>query len=295
VIMKPGENLQRLVRALEQATNNNPNVKVESPKRMPDKDTGRLREHDVVLTFSLSHHTIVMALECRDRSRKVGVPDVEAFRKKCDRTGIDRAIMVSATGFAKTALKKADACEVGCLGLEEADRFNWCQAPGIEWFDRDLLPGPAWELSPNGPFDGSPQLYDEQGRLVDAAGFTNIAQKALSLRPSDEAQREDRKACTNPVLCSFENGAASSFYLMDWQGKHVPLTRMVMHILYKARYTLIPFQFRTYIDHCKGKQLYTLAIASIKRGGIDGDLVLHHDGGCARVSFVPRNENGLNS
>jgi hypothetical protein len=158
--MQPGENLQRLVRALEQATNNAPNVQVESPKRLRDKDTGQLREHDVVLTFSFSHHSMVMALECRDRSRKVGVPAVEAFRKKCDRTGVHRAIIVSSTGFTKTALKKAEAMEIGCLGLEEADRFNWCQAPGVEWRDRDLLDGPPWEIATADPFDGEPQIYD---------------------------------------------------------------------------------------------------------------------------------------
>ena len=96
--MRPGENLQHLVRVLEQATNNAPNITVESPKRIRDKDTGKLREHDVVITFSFSHHSLVMALECRDRSRKVGVPEVEAFRKKCDATSIHRAIIVSSIG-----------------------------------------------------------------------------------------------------------------------------------------------------------------------------------------------------
>jgi hypothetical protein len=56
--MKPGENLQRLVRVLEQAITDAPNVIVESPKRLPDKDTGKLREHDVVITFSFTHHNL---------------------------------------------------------------------------------------------------------------------------------------------------------------------------------------------------------------------------------------------
>ena len=228
---------------------------------MPDKDTGRQREHDVVLTFSLGHHTLVMALECRDRSRKVGVPDLEAFRNKCDRTGVHRAIVVSATGFTRTALAKAEALEIGCLGLEEADRFNWCQAPGVEYFERDLVEGPPWEFGTAEPFDGEPQIYDEEGHALDAAGFSNMAQKALNLRAADVAAIEDREACINSVACTFVNDRASAFYLIDRNGKRVPLTRMVMHIVYKARYLLIPFQFRAYIDHCKGGQLYTLAIA----------------------------------
>jgi hypothetical protein len=282
--MRPGENLQRLVRALEQATNNAPDIQVESPKRLPDKDTGQLREHDVVLTFSLSHHSMVMALECRDRSRKVGVPDVEAFRKKCDRTGVHRAIMVSSKGFTKTALTKAEAMEIGCLGLEEVDRFNWCEAPGVELRQRDLLEGPPWEIATAEPCDGELQIYDNEGRALDAAAFSSMAQAALNLRPPDVIERQDFEARTNPVMCSFRNHGAASFYLIDRNGRHVPLTRMVFHVIYKMRYSLIPFSFRQYIDHAKGTQLYTAAFASIDQG----DFVLHNDGSFTTVTFLAR-------
>jgi hypothetical protein len=124
--MRPGENLQRLVRAIEHAINNDANVLVESPKWLLDKDTGRPREHDVVVTIQQHHHSILLAIECRDRSRKVGVPQVEQFSKKCERTGVHHALMVSAIGFAKTALRKAAQLSIRCLSLEEVDRFDWC-------------------------------------------------------------------------------------------------------------------------------------------------------------------------
>jgi hypothetical protein len=287
--MKPGENLQHLVRTLEQATNNAPNIKVESPKRVPDKDTGKPREHDVVVTFSFSHHSMVMALECRDRSRKVGVPDVEAFRNKCDRTGVHRAIIVSASGFTRTALKKAEALEIGCLGLEEVDRFDWCEAPGVELRLRDLLPGLPWEIGTAEPFDGDPQLYDGDGHAVEQVGFSNMAQAALNLRPTAVAQREDEEARLNPVTCTFVNQGASAFYLIDREGNCIPLTRMVLHVTYRMRYSLIPFSFREYIDHAKGKQLYTAAFATIDEGNLRGDLVVHREPtGIVTVSFVPR-------
>jgi hypothetical protein len=287
--MKPGETLQRLVRALEQATNNTANVKIESPKRLPDKDTGQLREHDVVLTFSLSHHSIVMALECRDRSRLVGVPDVEAFRSKCDRTGIDKAIIVSSKGFGKKALQKAEAMEIGCLSLEDTERFNWCQAPGVEWCERDLLAdGPPWVFLTAAPFRGSSQLYDSEGNALTEVNFSNIAQAALNQRPPEVAAREDAEAISNPVVCTFDNAGASAFHLIDENGVKVPLTRMVLHVKYKVRHVVIPFEFRQYIDLGKGRQLYTAAFASIESNSLKGDLVLHHDGTAARVTFVPR-------
>ena len=85
---KPGEALQKLVEVIEKTVHAREGVHVESPCRLPDKDTGRMREHDVVVTFSNGHHRTLMALECRDRSRMVGVPELEAFAAKCQKTGV---------------------------------------------------------------------------------------------------------------------------------------------------------------------------------------------------------------
>jgi predicted helicase len=133
-----GRDLQRLIHAIESTVKGESNTKVESPKRLIDKDTRRLREHDVVLTFVEGHHQLLLALECRDRSRPVGVPDVEAFHSKCERTGIDRGIIVSSKGFAKTAIVKANSYNIGCLSLDEVERFDWCQTPAVTVLSYDL-------------------------------------------------------------------------------------------------------------------------------------------------------------
>jgi hypothetical protein len=286
--MKPGENLQQLVRTLEQATNNAPHIKVESPKRLLDKQTGELREHDVVLTHSLGHHTMVLALECRDRKRKVGVPDVEAFRHKRNNTGVHRAIIVSSTGFAKTALKKAEPNDIGCLGLEEVGRFDWCLTPAIEWHDRDLLQGPPWEIATAEDFDGELQLYDSEGKAIDAALTTNIAQHCLTQRPPELANVQDKEAESRPFTCTFINSDASSFYLINRSGNKIPLTHMTVHVTYKVRTSLIPLNFQQYIDNARGRELYTAAIAKIDRNNIKGDLVVHRSAeGTLKVTFVP--------
>lgn len=43
----------------------------------------QLREHDVVIRLPAGHPPLTLALECRDRSRPVGVEQVEAFNQKC--------------------------------------------------------------------------------------------------------------------------------------------------------------------------------------------------------------------
>src|SRR2546421_70705 len=130
---KPGRELQEIIRALESVRAHGENVQIESPKRLPDRaNPKRTREHDVLLTYTLQHHKVLLALECRDRSRPVGVEAVEAFSRKCEDTGIDRGIIVSAKGFTKTAIRKGDFHNIGCLSLDQATGFDWCLAPGIE-------------------------------------------------------------------------------------------------------------------------------------------------------------------
>lgn len=230
---------------------------------------------------------MILALECRDRSRKVGVPDIEAFRKKCDRTAIHRSIIVSASGFTKTALKKAEALEIGCLGLEEAACFDWCLAPGVEYTERDLLPGPPWEIETAGDFCRELRIYNVEGLPLDAATFTNLAQAALSQRPREMANEQDFLARTTPVTCSFVNIAAPAFHLID-RGRNIhPLTQLIMNVTYRVSYSIIPFSFRSYFDYARGRELYTAAIATIDRNTLHGDVVMHNDGTMIKVTFVP--------
>src|SRR4051794_22217478 len=121
-----GRNLQRLIHAIESARGSGTHVKIESPKRILDKITNELREHDVVLTYTHQHHEITVAIECRDRSRPVGSNAIEEFRSKCESTGIHSGIIVSPKGFSRPAIRKAAHYNIRCLTLEEIERFDWC-------------------------------------------------------------------------------------------------------------------------------------------------------------------------
>ncbi|MGD9627642.1 MAG: restriction endonuclease [Pyrinomonadaceae bacterium] len=123
------------------------NVTITSPKRLLDKVTKRLREHDVVIEIKKAHHTNVLAFECRDRSRPIDVNAVEAFAKKCENTGVDKPIMVSSSGFTGPAREKADFYGIECFDLEQMTEmvvhgivvgcstilFNTIESPQIHW------------------------------------------------------------------------------------------------------------------------------------------------------------------
>jgi len=122
---RPGQAFHDLVAKLELMFAHRDGVRVDAPLRLPDADTGRLREHDVVITRETHHGKTLTAIECRDHARKVGVPQIEGFAKKCERTGIHRGILVASNGFTQTASRKAAALNLTCMELAEAQAFAW--------------------------------------------------------------------------------------------------------------------------------------------------------------------------
>jgi hypothetical protein len=64
---RPGQRFHNLVAILERMFAHKDGVTVASSLRLPDKDTGRLREHDVVIIRRTHHGPNLTAIECRDQ------------------------------------------------------------------------------------------------------------------------------------------------------------------------------------------------------------------------------------
>ncbi|MET8991935.1 restriction endonuclease [Nonomuraea wenchangensis] len=84
-----------------------PNVTVTESASLPDRTSGKMREVDVLLTAHVAGHRVQIGVECRDRGRKADVPWVEEMRAKHADLPTDRLVLVSASGFTRTALIKA--------------------------------------------------------------------------------------------------------------------------------------------------------------------------------------------
>lgn len=131
--MRRGKSLELLVRQLESALASDPAIIVESPKFLPDKRSGNMREFDVVVTFP-GHLGVKVALECRDRTAKVGSPAVEGFAAKCADAGV-KGVVVSSTGFTAPALKKAASYTITCMSLAQATCFPWLERSQLRLFE----------------------------------------------------------------------------------------------------------------------------------------------------------------
>jgi hypothetical protein len=279
-VPKDGKALQVLVHAIETLISGSPNVRVESPKRLPDKDTGQLREHDVVITFTQAHHEFLLALECRDRSRPVGVPDVEGFHAKCSRTGIGRGAMVSSIGFRKTALAKAESYGIGCLALQEVTRFDWCLAPAVTVLNHDLLganlaidferePPPGWIA------------HCEDGSPVNSAVVG-----AWALRFFNESVRHE--GVEGDIARTFVD-IEPALYTLAADGSKIAATRVTATFQYRIGHVFVPLEFRKYLDVAKDKHVTSAATAQLNLQNQPDTLVLSRakDGGSFQMSLVP--------
>ena len=217
-----------------------------------------------------------MALECRDRSRKVGVPSVEAFYAKCQRTGIDRGIIVSSTGFTRTALKKAASYNIGCLSLDQAEHLDWCLAPGVYVSQKRMIHVRLHPVADRQVGAGA-KLYANDGTLIGPDEIRSIGRNCMNDAPPTDG----------PVIRRFVDPALG-FHLIDENGERVGLRQLEIDVTYEFTSRLSAFEFREYVDRGKGKQLYTIALANVDCAGVGGDIViLHKEEQGSQVMFVP--------
>jgi Restriction endonuclease len=258
VVRNDGKTLQRLIRSIESALAvGNTNIRVEMGKIFPDKVTGKPREHDVVLTMTHKHHETIIALECRDRSRPVGVDAVEAFHTKCEDTGIHSGIIVSGKGFYKTALEKAARYNIGCLRLDQAESFNWCLAAGMETYNRNIDHVELNFNFPAGTDVKQETIQLENGTLVTSEMVRTWSVNALNTHipiPMTEGVNRVTFIQPNPKVFGIHNGA------------RVQAIEVRFDLKYTVSVELSPFSFRTYLDEGKAKQITQVAVSEVKIG-----------------------------
>ena len=274
-----GKDLQRLIRIIELARAAGKDIKIESPKFFLDKVTGQQREHDVVLTITHDHHELVVALECRDRSRPVGVDAVEAFHTKCNDTGIHSRVIVSSKGFYKTARTKAQHYGIRCLTLDEVEGFNWFKPTDLSVISR--------EVSQTKLFVAFQTQLDVQiSDLLNSEGqpLTNEAINATACSFLDSNQENlPRELGKHEIRFDIVPGFST---VIDGVIHHT--TRVVMTAEYENKVTRWPFQFRDYRDHDNDGQIAQFAVANVSIGNFKADFVASTNAdGAVVISVVP--------
>ena len=280
---KPGKSLEALVSSIERVLAGNDKVTVESPKLLPDRITGESREHDVVITLTGSHHKSTIAIECRDRSRKVTVNEIESFWSKCQDTGIDQGIIVSSKGFTKTALTKSLHRGIRCLRLSEASSFNWLLTTGIRIRHKKMV-HTNWTF------------YPEKDLAPKPIAFAILSKDGEHI-PSENLAAADYQEFQKLADAEFEVGRGTKkivfmspglFLRDDSTGNTYAVTRALAAVDYEVTEEFVPFNLVTYENNPSGDLIADAAIARVDLGALKGKLMIVYkqsEGG--QVVFVP--------
>jgi hypothetical protein len=261
---KSGRSLERLVAALERALSDT-NATIESPsRRLIDRDTKKPREHDVLITWDHGHHQIVTAIECRDRSRPVGVPDVEAFADKCASTGVNSGVIVSASSFCESARVKAQIRSIVCMDLSEVAAFDWLGTQAFIGFEQRFgdfnFTVMFGEVAPK----VLTSLMDRDGMIVDVKTLKAIVMNNILQLPDFE-EGPDKIFPIN-MRINTQNWTATDDDGIIWP---------VQYIQANTSYTVIKtvHNFKS-IRYVGGGKDYSIASADVKMGSVSGKFLL---------------------
>lgn len=198
-----GQRFHNFIATLERMFANQDRATVAFSLRLPNKDTGRLRERDVVITRRTHHGPNLTALECRDQRRKVGIPQIEAFAKKCEKTGIHQGVVVAVNGFASTARTKAKALNMTCMELVEAEAFEWIGTVTIvgQFYNLTAIEGYVRVVENGRTVESPSTVYSSDGSLYTGEGIQSLIMDKL---PPGCPQFDDQPDSPRSNRCSDE-------------------------------------------------------------------------------------------
>jgi Restriction endonuclease len=277
-----GEQLERLIAMLESTLANGP-AKIESPsRRLKDRDTGQVREHDVLITWDHGHHEIYTAIECRDRSRPVGVPDIEAFSDKCGATGIHSGVVVSASGFRDSARKKAAARSITCMDISEVQHFEWiAPAAAVYCYERQFRDMHVHVIVEGDVLPADIDVIFDTNGL--ALSNEQISQTIFNVIPVDE-NCEEAVGVEVPVNAKVKT--------IDWTARDIDgKIWNIDHLLVSATYATVRTvqEFASHRYSGGGKD-YRIASALVSTTTINGRIMLvKNDDDSTSVFFTPDN------
>ena len=93
------ERLESIVALFHKLLAHQDDVKIQVRDRLPDKDTGELREVDVSIRGKVASAPVLIIVECRDHARTQDVQWIEQLETKRVGVGANAAIAVSSSGF----------------------------------------------------------------------------------------------------------------------------------------------------------------------------------------------------
>jgi len=263
---RPGQSFQNLVATIERAISRQDGVKMETNVFVRDAD-GDMREHDIILTHTEGLRVTRTAVECKDHGRKIGKPELEAFRTKCLDTGIHKGVMVSSSGFTKSVLKASQRTNIQCLELAKVESFPWVGVSVFHLICRDFsnIDVTVFAKTPIAePF----RIFGVNGELT-IEGYKNLCQQVINESVELSALGRDN-AATIAIHWAPSDGA----YVIDANEERHEVDHLVLYPTFTVTDTPQDFELHSYTGDTGTLEV---AMTDINVTGLTGKLVMVRD------------------
>ena len=259
VMPRKGRELEKLVEALENYLSNK-NVSIESPGFVEDRITKEKREIDVLLTSGQGHHKQLTAFECKDWVAKVGTKEVEAFQTKIKDLKINKAIIVSSSGFASTAIEKAKFYNISCLDMEEVENFDWLLTDRVYKIQKNIIKN-NWQIN----VDNESIKKVKNSKIMHSSGneFTSQLMTANALEYVKTIDVQDLEV--GQVYRHLVNYDAKDFEIIDEDtGNKYQATECKVYLEFELKIEELPLKLVQYGDVTENNKVARAAAAEIK-------------------------------
>jgi Restriction endonuclease len=129
------------------------NAIVKRDDHLPGRKSQRMRQIDVSIKYTLGPNNILIVVECKRHSRKLGPDEIGAFISKIDDVGAQLGIIVAEKGFTKGARNLAQERGVKTYTLRDTRRESWPDKVTIKMFvESCFIRVRGWDVRHN---DGS--------------------------------------------------------------------------------------------------------------------------------------------
>ncbi|MFA5805818.1 MAG: restriction endonuclease [Melioribacteraceae bacterium] len=102
-----------------------PDAVVKLDDKIIGQETGTIRQIDISVRQSIGNYDILVAIDCKDYSRPVDVKDIEAFIGMIQDIHANKGVVVSASGFTKTAKRRGEKVGLNLYRLVDTGDHDW--------------------------------------------------------------------------------------------------------------------------------------------------------------------------
>ena len=260
-------------RDTRKAAKSQKNISIDSPKYLTDQTTGTKREHDVFLTIKHAHHVTTISIECKDRKKLVGAPDVDEFSAKCLHTNVNKGVFVSTSGFSKPALVKANRLGIDCLTLDEVAKLDWLtEAASIVVHGNNLKTARLSYVvaeEPNFRLNDY-ELYSPDHQLVTDDIIKLNLKEYLHQLPFGDANELQERALTFRT---------KGYYLKNQaNNEKICVQALNIDITYVYEFTETLFTQKAYTDRTNETNIAEIALADVELDGNKQQMTIIDDG-----------------